>query len=81
MNYFFFVAEEVREILAALGFTKLEEVVGRSDILDKVAAISHWKAKGLDFTKLFHRPDVGPEMAIRHVERQHHPIDTSSTGG
>ncbi|WP_342165779.1 glutamate synthase large subunit [Methylobacterium sp. SD21] len=76
VNYFFFVAEEVREILAALGFTKLEEVVGRSDILDKVAAISHWKAKGLDFTKLFHRPDVGPEMAIRHVERQHHPIDT-----
>ena len=75
VNYFFFVAEEVREILAALGFTKLEEVVGRSDILDKVAAITHWKAKGLDFTKLFHRPDVGPEMPIRHVERQHHPIE------
>ncbi|MFC6788233.1 glutamate synthase large subunit [Methylobacterium komagatae] len=75
VNYFFFVAEEVREILASLGFTKLEEVVGRSDILDKVAAIRHWKARGLDFTKLFHRPDVGPEMAIRHVETQHHPID------
>ncbi len=75
VNYFFFVAEEVREILASLGFTKLEEVVGRSDLLDKVAAIRHWKARGLDFTKLFHRPDVGPEMAIRHVETQHHPID------
>ncbi|MGC5778368.1 glutamate synthase large subunit [Methylobacterium sp. NFXW15] len=75
VNYFFFVAEEVREILASLGFTKLEDVVGRSDLLDKVAAIRHWKARGLDFTKLFHRPDVGPEMAIRHVETQHHPID------
>lgn len=75
VNYFFFVAEEVREILASLGFTKLEEVVGRSDILDKVAAISHWKARGLDFTKLFHRPEVGAEVAIRHVETQHHPIE------
>ncbi|WP_449409852.1 glutamate synthase large subunit [Methylobacterium komagatae] len=75
VNYFFFVAEEVREILASLGFTKLEDVVGRSDLLDKVAAIRHWKARGLDFTKLFHRPDVGPEMAICHVETQHHPID------
>ena len=59
VNYFFFVAEEVREILASLGFTKLEEAIGRSDLLDKVEAIAHWKARGLDFTKLFHRPKVG----------------------
>jgi glutamate synthase (NADPH/NADH) large chain len=76
VNYFFFVAEEVREILASLGFTKLEEAVGRSDVLDKVEAIAHWKARGLDFTKLFHRPKVADGIAIRHVERQHHPIDT-----
>ncbi|SFL68109.1 glutamate synthase large subunit [Methylobacterium pseudosasicola] len=76
VNYFFFVAEEVREILASLGFTKLEEVVGRSDVLDKVEAIAHWKARGLDFTKLFHRPKVAEGIAIRHVEKQHHPIDT-----
>ncbi len=76
VNYFFFVAEEVREILASLGFTKLEEAVGRSDVLDKVEAIAHWKARGLDFTKLFHRPKVAEGIAIRHVERQHHPIDT-----
>ncbi|WP_182177447.1 glutamate synthase large subunit [Methylobacterium radiotolerans] len=76
VNYFFFVAEEVREILASLGFTKLEEAVGRSDVLDKVEAIAHWKARGLDFTKLFHRPKVAEGTAIRHVEVQHHPIDT-----
>ncbi len=76
VNYFFYVAEELRELLAAMGFTKLEDVVGRSDFLDKREAIAHWKARGLDFSKLFHRPDVGPEVAIRHVETQHHPIDT-----
>ncbi|MCJ2125994.1 glutamate synthase large subunit [Methylobacterium sp. J-077] len=76
VNYFFFVAEEVREILASLGFSKLEEAVGRSEVLDKVEAIAHWKARGLDFTKLFHRPKVAEGIAIRHVEKQHHPIDT-----
>ncbi len=74
VNYFFFVAEELREMLAAMGFTRLEEVVGRSDLLDKVEVVAHWKAKGLNFTKIFHKPEGG--AAIRHVERQHHPIDT-----
>ena len=76
VNFFEYIAEEVREILASLGFTKLEEAVGRSDLLDKVEAIAHWKARGLDFTKLFHRPKVAEGTAIRHVEVQHHPIDT-----
>ena len=76
INYFFFVAEELRELMAAMGFTKLEDLIGRSDLLDKREAIEHWKARGLDFSKLFHRPNVGPEVAIRHVETQHHPIDT-----
>ena len=76
INYFFFVAEELRELMAAMGFSKLEDLIGRSDLLDKREAIEHWKARGLDFSKLFHRPEVGPEVAIRHVETQHHPIDT-----
>jgi glutamate synthase (NADPH/NADH) large chain len=76
INYFFFVAEELRELMASMGFTRLEDLIGRSDLLDKREAIEHWKARGLDFSKLFHRPDVGPEVAIRHVETQHHPIDT-----
>ncbi|GLS43395.1 glutamate synthase large subunit [Methylobacterium brachythecii] len=76
INYFFFVAEEVRELMAAMGFTKVEDLIGRSDLLDKRDAIEHWKARGLDFSKMFHRPDVGEHVAIRWVDRQHHPIDT-----
>ncbi|MGL4527019.1 MAG: glutamate synthase-related protein, partial [Aestuariivirga sp.] len=75
INYFFFVAEEVRELMAELGVTTFDELVGRSDWLDKRPAIDHWKARGLDFTKLFHRPEVSADVAIRHVERQHHPIE------
>ncbi len=61
--------------MAELGVTRFEDLVGRSDWLDKRPAIDHWKARGLDFAKLFHKPDVGGDVAIRHVERQHHPID------
>ena len=75
VNYFFYVAEELRELMAEMGFTKLEDLIGRADYLDTKEVIAHWKAKGLDFSKLFHRPDVGPEVAIRHVEKQKHPID------
>src|SRR3970282_176682 len=58
INYFFFVAEEVREIMAALGYRTFAEMIGQSEILDKSQAIDHWKAKGLDFTRLFHKPEV-----------------------
>ncbi len=58
INYFFFVAEEVRELMAEMGFRTMDEMVGRSDLLDKDEAIDHWKAKGLDFTRIFHKPDV-----------------------
>ena len=74
VNYFFFVAEEVREMMAAMGFTSLDEMIGQSDLLDKNDAIHHWKAKGLDFSRIFHKPDAGPNVAIRHSERQVHPI-------
>jgi len=74
INYFFFVAEEARELMAEMGFRTLDEMIGQSDLLDKNAAIEHWKAKGLDFTKLFHKPEVPAGVAIRHQERQVHPI-------
>jgi glutamate synthase (NADPH) large chain len=74
INYFFFVAEELRELMAEIGFTRLEDLIGRSDLLDKRDAVEHWKAKGLDFSRIFHKPEVGPDVAIRHVERQVHPI-------
>ncbi|MEC9346679.1 MAG: glutamate synthase large subunit [Pseudomonadota bacterium] len=74
INYFFFVAEEVRELMAAMGVRHLDELVGRVDLLDKRKAVAHWKAQGLDFGRLFHRPDVGSEVAIRNSERQEHDI-------
>ena len=75
INYFFFVAEEVREIMAALGVAKFEDVVGQSQTLDKEPALAHFKQRGLDFSRLFHRPDVGRDVAIRHVERQNHGLE------
>jgi glutamate synthase domain-containing protein 2/glutamate synthase domain-containing protein 1/glutamate synthase domain-containing protein 3 len=73
VQYLFFVAEEVREIMAKLGFRRLDDMIGRSDLLDWDRATSHWKAKGLDFTQLLHRPDV--PHAIRHCEAQQHGLD------
>ncbi|MFC7398618.1 glutamate synthase large subunit [Chelatococcus sp. GCM10030263] len=75
VNYFFFVAEEVREMMAEIGVRRLDELIGHTEILDKTEAINHWKAKGLDFTRLFHRPEVDAHVAIRHAERQRHPVD------
>ncbi len=74
INYFFFVAEEVREWMAKLGFRKFEEMVGRADRLDLRPGIEHWKARGLDFSKLFHRPSVGAEVAIHQCETQDHGL-------
>jgi glutamate synthase (NADPH/NADH) large chain len=74
INYFFFVAEEARQLMAEMGFRTFEEMIGCSEALDRKGAIDHWKAKGLDFSKLFHKPDVGPDVAVRHMEHQVHPI-------
>ena len=74
INYFFFVAEEVRAILASMGFTKFDEIIGQSDMLGKEAMISHWKAQGLDFTRIFHKVDA-PKEATYWTTRQHHPIE------
>ena len=75
INFFFFVAEEVREYMAALGFRSFVEMIGQSEVLDKDRAIRHWKARGLDFSKLFHKPEVDGSVAIYHCERQDHGLD------
>ncbi len=75
INFFFFVAEEVREIMAALGYRTFDEMVGQSQCLDTERAIGHWKARGLDFEKLFHKPMVPEGVAIHHCERQDHGLD------
>ncbi|MCF3643244.1 glutamate synthase large subunit [Rhizobium sp. TRM95111] len=73
INYFFFVAEEVREILASLGVRSLNEIIGASELLEKEGMISHWKANGLDFSRIFHKVDA-PKEATYWTERQNHPI-------
>ncbi|HZJ12599.1 MAG TPA: glutamate synthase-related protein, partial [Methyloceanibacter sp.] len=75
INFFFFVAEEVREYMAALGFRSFAEMIGQTEILDKSHAIDHWKANGLDFSRIFHKPDVPPDVAISNLERQDHGLD------
>ncbi|MBI4986797.1 MAG: glutamate synthase subunit alpha, partial [Rhodocyclales bacterium] len=69
-----FVAEEVRELLAQLGFRSLDEMIGRSDLLDMRRAVNHWKAQGLDFSAILYRPEVGPEVATRCVTAQDHGL-------
>ncbi|MBX3532543.1 MAG: glutamate synthase subunit alpha, partial [Rhizobiaceae bacterium] len=74
INYFFYVAEEVRELLAAMGYRTLTEIVGESQLLAKQEMIDHWKARGLDFTKVFFKPEAAKED-IHWTRRQAHPID------
>jgi glutamate synthase (NADPH/NADH) large chain len=75
VNYFFFVAEEVRELMAQLGIRKFEELIGRSDLLDVKHGIAHWKAQGLDFSKVFHQPDAPASVARRHSQTQDHGLE------
>ncbi|MHC0432053.1 glutamate synthase large subunit [Streptomyces sp. O3] len=72
VNFFEFIAEEVREILAELGFRSIEEAVGHAELLDTDRAVSHWKTQGLDLEPLFHVPDL-PDGAVRHqlIEQDH----------
>ncbi|MCJ9712097.1 glutamate synthase subunit alpha, partial [Bordetella hinzii] len=72
VNYFFFVAEEVREIMAQLGIRKFDDLIGRTDLLDMRTGIEHWKAQGLDFQRVFHR--VTSDIPVRHTEEQDHGL-------
>ena len=75
VNYFFFVAEEVRELMAQMGIRKFDDLIGRSDLLDMRKGITHWKAKGLDFSRVFHQPDMPQSVARSHSEEQDHGLD------
>jgi len=74
VNYFFFVAEEVRQLMSELGFRTFNEMIGRADKLDMRKGISHWKARGLDFSKIFHQPKMAG-VATHHCEEQDHGLD------
>ncbi|MGA8947355.1 MAG: glutamate synthase large subunit, partial [Pseudolabrys sp.] len=74
INYFFFVAEEVREIMAALGYRRFDEMIGQMQMLDRRKLVEHWKAKGLDFSRLFNKPEAKPGTNIFKCEPQDHKI-------
>jgi glutamate synthase (NADPH/NADH) large chain len=75
VNYFFFVAEEIRALMAQMGVRKFDELIGRSDLLDMNRGIAHWKSQGLDFSKVFHQPNMAASVARRHAEAQDHGLD------
>jgi len=77
VNFMTFIAQEVREIMAQLGFRTVEEMIGRTDRLEPRKAITHWKAKGMDFSSLLYSPDTGPEVGRFCQQSQDHGLEKS----
>ncbi|HRD33654.1 MAG TPA: glutamate synthase-related protein [Rhodocyclaceae bacterium] len=75
VNFFFFIAEEARELMAQLGIRRFDELIGRADLLDMKKGIEHWKAKGLDYSRIFYRPNVPASVPRLHTEIQDHGLD------
>jgi glutamate synthase (NADPH) large chain len=75
VNYFFHVAEEARALMAQLGIRKLNELIGKTELLDMRKGIEHWKAKGLDFSRVFAMPQMPPEVSRFHNEVQNHGLE------
>jgi glutamate synthase (NADPH) large chain len=75
INFFFFIAEEVRELMAKLGFRTVNEMVGQVGKLDMRKAVEHWKAHGVDLSKILYQPQLKPGIGIHHIETQNHHLD------
>ncbi len=76
-NFFKYIAEEVREYMAQLGFRTIDEMIGQVDRLDVNHAVDHWKAHGLDFTNILHKPEAGPGVGIYCTNKQDHGLEKS----
>ncbi|ADI31118.1 glutamate synthase-related protein [Methylotenera versatilis] len=74
VNYFFFVAEEVRELMASIGVAKFDDLIGRADLLNMQAGIDHWKIQGLDFAKVFHLPEMPASVSRKNNDVQDHGL-------
>jgi glutamate synthase domain-containing protein 2/glutamate synthase domain-containing protein 1/glutamate synthase domain-containing protein 3 len=77
INFMFFVAEEVRHYMAEMGFRKIEDMVGHSELLEFSDVSDHWKAKHLDLSPILHRVNAGPDVAIRNIQKQDHGLRNS----
>jgi glutamate synthase (ferredoxin) len=76
-NFFRYIAEEIREYMARLGFRTMDEMIGQVDRLDVKKAVAHWKAKGLDFSKILYKPEAGPDVGIYCTRKQDHGLEKS----
>jgi glutamate synthase domain-containing protein 2/glutamate synthase domain-containing protein 3 len=77
INFMFFIAEEVRQFMARLGFTKFTDMIGQSQMLQFADLSGHWKAKNLDLSAILHKPQTGPNVAIRNVQKQDHGLEAA----
>jgi glutamate synthase domain-containing protein 3 len=77
INFMFFIAEEVRQYMADMGFRKFEDMVGQSQMLEFADMSNHWKAKSLDLSVILHKPEIGPNVAVRNVQEQDHGLDAA----
>jgi glutamate synthase (NADPH) large chain len=77
VNFMRFVAQEARELMAALGFRTVNEMIGHTEVIEMKPAVDHYKANGLDFSKILYQPDVGPEVGRFQTEEQDHGLDAS----
>ena len=75
VNFMRFIAEQVRELLAELGFRSLDEAIGHAELLDVRDAVDHWKSEGLDLSPIFHVPELAPGQARRQTTEQDHGLD------
>ncbi|MFV1921258.1 MAG: glutamate synthase-related protein [Methylotenera sp.] len=75
VNFFFFVAEEIRELMASMGIAKFDDIIGRADLLDMQAGIDHWKINGLNFERILHLPEMPASVARYNIEEQYHALD------
>jgi glutamate synthase (ferredoxin) len=75
VNFMKFIAQEVREIMAQLGFRNINEMIGRTERLEPRKAVDHWKAQGLDFSRILYQPEVGPDVGRYCTTTQDHGLD------
>jgi glutamate synthase (NADPH/NADH) large chain len=75
VNYFFHVAQEVRELMAQLGVRRFNDLIGKTELLDTRKSVEHWKAKGLDFSRIFAMPKMPPDVSRFHDEAQNHGLE------
>ncbi len=75
VNYFFFIAEQLRQIMAKLGYSTLNEMIGQMDRLKMTEAIEHWKAQGLDYSRILTKPEVDKNVAVYQCEKQQHGLE------